>query len=179
MGSRLLHKEAAEYLLIAVAALSLSCIPPNKHLIFRDESGGTEKLVLRLEDGKIQLEIKSFSSLLPGAFFPSCNRYDLSLYITVKGPKKGPSVSIDPAAISVTAGDSTMSAHHNQPIPAIDTVENNRYFVRARFELRTDNWSTELFGNLPVRIAMDDFLQFDGEPVAIDTIVAMERQDCL
>jgi len=166
-------------LISSLVALLFSCRPPNLYLHLLDESGyGKKELAMRLLDGDIFLGIKSHSMLSQKGFGPSCNRYDLRLYLSVKGPKTGHDLSVAPGAIQVLAGDSIMAIHHNYPEHRIDTLSSSEFYVRACFELKVDRWSPWSFGNLPVRIALDGFLTFDGEPVAIDTVRAVETKDC-
>jgi len=174
MGSRTLHKKTSGILLVVVlAAIVSSCLPPGMHIEFVDEQGARDKLRMKLADNRVQMEIRSFTSV--GTY---CERYELSLYIRVKLLEKGHAISIAPEGLAALVGDSVMIAHHDYPEHRVDSLSDHEFRVDANFELWQDLRILRSRDALPIRIALDSFVFVDGEPVVIDTIHAIESQWC-
>jgi len=175
MGSRLHLQQAHVALLIVTAMAMMGCPQPNLHVEFEQPSrhAYSKTYQTMLLDSKLKLTIDSFSFISP-----DCNRYLLSLSIKSEYDDLVGHVEYDPYVIRILVGGKEMSKDRHYIDPQSDTTSMSDYSLGVKFRLEDNDLGFTGSGSTPIRIIMDGFIFYDGEPVHIDTVRAVERKHC-
>jgi hypothetical protein len=172
--SKPLYRPIAAVSLLMVSLIVLTgCPDPNRHLWFYGETKMKKTYKTRLLDNRVQLEIISVAHV-----FTHCDEYRLSLEFVIKRSDPMLPLDINRHGVVVLVDTLRMSPFREHPIPVLDTLSDRKFRLWSDLEIDANVAGLRERGRIPVRIVLDSLLTLSGEPVKIDTVRALETQEC-
>lgn len=156
-------------ILLLVLCISFSCQDPDARLDFKMGLKTRKQFELTLLDDRLLLILAG-----GGSGFPGDHRLNIGLGITVEYPELKGMLSFKPENIKVVFRSLPMDKHEHYINPKYHIVKDDYYYIRVSFyePIRYDTSTISKPLSNDIKIILDDFLEYNGKAIEIDTIFA-------
>ena len=158
---------------IAILAVlcTVGCPNPDVSLVMLDGAKKTRQITIKPMGDLITLSVSGISHLTL-----THNSYRVLLCLDVQYSESAGELSLDPASIEVHFKDRQMALVAHRITSTPDTVLEGGHVVEVPYEFvpLLDSGETVDALDSTLKIVVDKFLSCDGNPVYIDTILAIE-----
>ena len=176
MDDRKGNRRLFPLVVILVAIVASSCLPA-RGILFKSDHKEGKRLKLLLMNGQLEVEFNSYSRYSTGL-----GGYSLDLGIKVKDFASERHASVDPNEIVILFDGKEMVRRQREGFVIGGEWSNGTMSMAVRFgcivdleEIGVNKWGQPL--EVDIEIVLNDFLKYDGVPVFIDTIHAVEPYD--
>jgi len=155
------------------------CPPPDQNLVFESSRGSGFGQRIDLFDKSMRVDLLSKTWF----GYPVRDRYQLQLSLRIRSHKDlAGDMYADPKALVVLFEDTPMELVRCYVNSTSDTLTVRDYKIRMHFELEQPRLDAVNLDRLrdptgaEVRFVLDRFLLRNGEPLPIDTVLAIDRK---
>ncbi|SYZ73733.1 hypothetical protein TRIP_C60003 [Candidatus Zixiibacteriota bacterium] len=182
MGSTIYDRRNMQlYILMTIVVFLLfGCPNPNMHVWFFYDQKLVKELKMNIIDNSVKLIFNSFSSV--GSPNTKYNLRIKAEVVFTENMKKD--FILRPNLVRAFVGDHIMEVGSNYFTPYEDTLSKGKYVVDLDFSYNI-NSDSQIVASIysrkgfEIKIAVDSFVLYRGEPVHIDTLRAIEKQGFL